>query len=97
MWLASRKAEEVQRLALLVDRVRCVYPGSVVVALLECLYKTSLPSEFFLEGYVGKEAGGKVEVEKGGRGDGDGTRVPSLVMIFLNSHPFVPFSLAVAQ
>ena len=34
--------------------------------------KSCLPSEFLLEGYVGKEAGGKVEAERRGRGDGDG-------------------------
>ena len=37
---AAREAEEVQRFALLADRVGGVYPCPVVVTLLERLYKT---------------------------------------------------------
>ena len=57
--------------------------------------ESRLPSEFLLEAYVGKRrAGGEAEVERGrGDGDGDGIHGPSLVVIFLNSHPFGPFLL----
>lgn len=52
---AAREAEEVQRFALLADRIGCVYARPVVFTLLECLYRTS--PEFVLGGYVG---GGEV-------------------------------------
>ena len=57
---AAREAEEVQRFALLADRIGCVYPCAVVVTLLKCLYETSPSAQCLLEGYVwgrdGREA-----------------------------------------
>ena len=89
---AARETEEVQQLALLVDRVGCVYPSPVVVALLERLNNTSPVCRVssFSKGMWGR---GKVEVERRGRGDGGGggIHVPSLVVIFLNSHTLGSF------
>ena len=89
----AREAEEVQRLVPLADRVRCIYPSSVIVALLKCLYKTSSVcrvSSFSNDmwGRGGREGRSREE------GRGDGIHVPSLVVIFMISHLFGPFFLA---
>lgn len=78
---AAREAEEVQRFALLADRIGGVYPRPVVVALLERLHTTSPSVEFLLGGYVGE----KREERR------DGAHAPSLVVTFLHSHLFGPF------
>jgi len=84
----AREAEEVQRFALLADRVGGIYPYPVVVALLERLHTASPSVEFLLGGYTGEKWGRRREKETR---DGDGEHAPSLVVPFRNSHIFGAF------